>query len=208
MSRVVMPTLPPVCEREVLRYAGCRAADDTVLALLRECLDEALPTIHGAVCYDDPDVSGFAALSPTLARFTESCAVTLTVAATVGIGLDRLLRKYSMLSPSRAVMMQAIGTERVEAALDAFSAQYAAEHGLHVKGRISPGYGDIPLSLQREVTERLQCEKRIGVGVNDSLLLSPSKSVTAFVGFADTPQVKSDKCLACEKTDCAFRGAL
>ncbi len=206
MSRVVVPTLPPVCEREVLRYAGCCSADESVLALLRECLGEALPTIRGAVCYED--MSSVSALSPTLVRFTESCTVTLTAAATVGIGLDRLLRKYSTLSPSRAVMMQAIGTERVEAVLDAFSAQYAAERGLHVKGRISPGYGDIPLSLQREVTALLQCEKRIGVSVNDSLLLSPSKSVTAFIGFADTPQIKPHKCRACDKTDCAFRGAL
>ena len=34
--------------------------------------------------------------------------------ATVGIEIDRLIKKYSVLSPTKAVIFQAIGAERIE----------------------------------------------------------------------------------------------
>ena len=45
--------------------------------------------------------------------------------------------------------------------------------------RRSPGYGEMPLSLSREIVDRLEATRRIGVAVTDSCLLVPSKSVTA-----------------------------
>jgi len=51
-----------------------------------------------------------------------------------------------------------------------------------LKPRFSPGYGDLPLETQREIFDVLDCSRRIGLMLNDSLLMSPTKSVTAFVG--------------------------
>ena len=42
-----------------------------------------------------------------------------------------------------------------------------------------PGYGEMPLSMSREIIEKLEATRRIGVAVTDSDLLVPSKSVTA-----------------------------
>ena len=44
-------------------------------------------------------------------------------------------------------------------------------------------YGDLPLEAQRDVFALLNPEKRIGVTLNDGLLMSPSKSVTAIAGI-------------------------
>ena len=51
--------------------------------------------------------------------------------------------------------------------------------------RFSPGYGAVPLSVQREFFNLLACEKLIGVCLTDTLLMTPTKSVTAFVGMKD-----------------------
>ena len=48
--------------------------------------------------------------------------------------------------------------------------------------RFSPGYGDFPLTAQRDIFAILDCPKRIGLSLNQSLLLSPTKSVTAVIG--------------------------
>ena len=50
--------------------------------------------------------------------------------------------------------------------------------------RFSPGYGDLPLDAQKMIFSILSPEKHIGLTLNASLMLSPTKSVTAFVGIA------------------------
>jgi cobalamin-dependent methionine synthase I len=154
------------------------------------------------------DVAEFARESASLARFASGCEQVVLLAATVGLNPDRLIQKYGRLSPAKALMMQAIGTERVEALCDAACAHIAAETGLAYCGRFSAGYGDAPLAWQHSIAARLQTAKYIGVTVNDSAVLSPSKSVTAFAGFSANGRVCADKCRACEKQDCAFRGAV
>ena len=79
--------------------------------------------------------------------------------------------------------MQALGAERIEALCDAFCDSLISEKGVLLRPRFSPGYGDLPLEVQKDIFSLLECHKRIGVSLNESLLMSPSKSVTAFVGL-------------------------
>lgn len=199
---------PPVCEREILRYAGCRQADEGVLALLAECLSEALPLLTYTVCFANVDPAPFTACSEKLRENLDGCEQVLLIAATIGVGIDRLIAKYGRLSPAKALLLQAIGTERIEALCDTFCGELARETGLMPRPRFSPGYGDLSLEVQREVITRLEAEKRVGVTLNDSFLMSPSKSVTAFVGLSRDRIKAVNKCRVCEKTDCAFRGAI
>lgn len=199
---------PPVCEREILRYAGCRQADESVLTRLRECLDEALPVLSYTVCFEEMDPTSFTARSAQLARNLDNCERVVLMAATLGVGVDRLIAKYGRLSPAKALLLQAIGTERIEALCDAFCAELEAETGLFARPRFSPGYGDLPLDTQHEVLARLEAAKRLSVTLNDSLIMAPSKSVTAFVGLSRDKTQKTDKCRACEKRDCMFWGAI
>ena len=62
-----------------------------------------------------------------------------------------------------------------------FKAEY---RGLPLSARFSAGYGDVPLELQRDIFALLDCPRRIGLTLNESLLMSPSKSVTAIVGIS------------------------
>ena len=177
---------PPFCEREILRYAGCRKQEPHTEALLADCLQEVSGIFSYRICFCELPVSVngslcdfalFSLRSEALAKNLSGSDKAIVFAATVGVGIDRLIAKYSRLSPARALMLQAIGAERIEALCEAVCADGGA-----ATARFSPGYGDLPLTAQREVFRLLQPERRIGLCLNDSLLMSPTKSVTAIVG--------------------------
>ena len=129
-------------------------------------------------------------------------------AATVGTPFDRLIASYSRLEPSKALILQAIGAERIESLCDAFCDHMNTELkscGKSLRTRVSPGYGDIPLSMQRSVFKILDCERKIGLTLNESLLMSPSKSVTAIAGIGVSRVGTGHTCAACDRVDCAYR---
>ena len=49
--------------------------------------------------------------------------------------------------------------------------------------RYSPGYGDVPLSVQKDICRELDCAKTVGITLTESLLMIPEKSVTAVIGI-------------------------
>lgn len=59
------------------------------------------------------------------------------------------------------------------------------ELDVRLKPRFSAGYGDLPLEVQKDIFRVLDCPRKIGLTLNDSLLMSPTKSVTAIVGIED-----------------------
>lgn len=208
----------PVRRREILRYAGCKEESDLPPGLLDACIGAAAEQIRCSVCYqimdlriedDVCDFGAFSVRSKDLANNLRGCGSVVLFAATVGVGIDRLVAKYGAASPAKAVVFDAVGTERIEALCDAFCADFAQSEHANLRPRFSPGYGDLPLSVQKEIFAVLRCEKHIGLTLSDSLLMTPMKSVTAIAGIAETPcEEKETKCGACEKKDCAFRGAL
>ena len=214
-------TEPPICEKEILRYAGCKnsaqeslqfsVGDENLENLYRECCKEILPRLSYKVCYielpldiseNTCDFGCIKVQSKDLVKNLQGCNRAIVFAATIGVEMDRLIAKYSRISPAKALLFQAIGTERIEALCDAFCEDVGCLHP-----RFSPGYGDAPLEIQRDILRILDASKRIGLSLNDSLLMSPSKSVTAFVGIGSSIERNEKiKCAACDKTDCAYRG--
>ena len=125
--------------------------------------------------------------SHSLSRALSGCESTVVFAATLGIDFDRLLVRYGKISSTKQLLLQAIGAERIESLCDLFCRELAEDHareGKRVRPRFSAGYGDLPLAMQREIFAALDCPKHIGLTLNDSLLMSPTKSVTAIVGIS------------------------
>ncbi len=181
--------LPPVSEKEALRYARTNESDKNSVMLLTECIREA-GLLKGKVSYctlpvkiqgEKVDLGAFSLSSQCLSDFLKGSEKTVLFAATIGLDFDRLITKYNLLSPSKALMFQALGAERVEALCDHFCDQIKKEYSLEEAPRFSPGYGDLSLSIQKDIISLLGANKNLGVFVNDSFLLSPSKTVTAFI---------------------------
>ena len=82
-------------------------------------------------------------------------------------------------------MLESLGNERIEALCDAFCSSVAdrkAREHLAVTSRFSAGYGDLSLEYQKKIFDLLDPPSRIGLTLNSSYLMSPSKSVTAIIG--------------------------
>ena len=175
--------------REIWRYAGCKQPDPTLESLRDECIQEVESVLKYTVCYQENPVIrtkngldiGFTITNSSLLKqvFT-GCERYILLAATVGLELDRLIARYGRLSPAKAVLLQAIGAERIEALCDAAVADLETTRRLCP--RVSPGYGDLPLGLQTDILRVLDCPRHIGLTLLDSMLMSPSKSVTALIG--------------------------
>lgn len=213
MNTVLIKTYPapPFCDREILRYAGVKGeADEQTLALLQQAKDEIKDKLSYKVCYcvlpikvadGVCDFSAFSVRSNTLSNRLAGCEKAAVFAATLGVEIDRLLLKYGKIAPAKALFLQAIGAERIESLCNVFCADLPL-----TSARFSPGYGDLPLQTQKEIFALLDCERKIGLTLTDSLLMSPTKSVTAFVGLGHTMcETNEEKCRNCAKTDCSFR---
>ena len=180
---------PAVNKKEALRYCGADESDE-MLSLLDGCIDEAEGLLTYRLCYaeygidvlgEEIDLGFCKTRSHSLTLCLKDCTHVVVFGATIGAGIDRLINKYSVLSPSRAVMLQALGSERVEALCDAFCEDLAREND--IRPRFSPGYGDLSLDVQRNIFDALDLTRKIGINLNDNLFMTPSKSVTAIVGI-------------------------
>ena len=126
-------------------------------------------------------------------------------AVTLGIEVDRLILKLSRLSPARHFITDALASAMAEAACDRTDNILSSR--LICRPRFSPGYGDLSLELQPALCAALDAGRRLGLSVTDSLLLNPSKSVTAVIGLAHQPQMARVRgCAYCTlRETCALR---
>ena len=210
-----------VDRKEILRYLGCRGtADAATLLLIEDCVTElgsAARPRHVARRFPITrragiSIAGIEITSHSLEAALKGCSETYIFAATLGEDVDILLRRYSAASVSRATVMQAAAAAYIEAYCDEVCRGFAKEasaEDLSLRPRFSPGYGDLPLSLQRGILAVLEAQRSLGIVLTDSLLLLPTKSVTAFIGLSDqdAPCAPSG-CAVCRKTDCAYKKEL
>ena len=147
--------------------------------------------------------------SEKLSKHLRNCGKAILFAATLGTGADLLLRRWSVADMSKAVIMQASAAAVIEAYCDACQKELSVEvakEGLYLRSRFSPGYGDFSLDYQKELLILLDAPKRIGLTVTDSMMLTPTKSVTAVMGLtAEKESCNVHKCATCEAVDCPFR---
>ena len=121
--------------------------------------------------------------SAALVKNLRKSARAYIFAVTLGIGVDRLIRTKSVLSPSEGFILDAIGSALAESAADV--AERKIHTGKRARPRFSPGYADFSLSHQREILALFDSEKNIGITLLDSGLMIPQKSITAVVGIAE-----------------------
>ena len=124
--------------------------------------------------------------SSDLKRNLSGCRGVIIFAATIGAGIDRLIRRYERTEAATGLLLQGMGAERVESFVDAFNEEIkeaAEKAGLFAHPRYSPGYGDLPITVQPDLLRLVDAEKRLGITLNASYLMSPSKSVTAIIGI-------------------------
>lgn len=178
---------------EVLRYMGCARdiADESVINLAKKSINEVKPKLKLNACYEKFEISsdgdaldlGFTVVnSKDLKKNLSDVKEIFVFVATIGIELDRLMWKYSLTSPAYATAIQAVGATAIESWCDILCEHLSKTAG-KLCPRFSPGYGDLPLDIQKDILNALDCARKIGVSLTDSMLMLPTKSVSAIVGI-------------------------
>jgi hypothetical protein len=108
------------------------------------------------------------------------CDSVYIFAATPGVAVDRLVMRYSKLSPAKAMICDSIGSSAIEVWCDEVNDKISSFG--KTKPRFSPGYGGVSLEYQKDILAFLDAEKKLGITLSDSFMMIPAKSVTAFVG--------------------------
>ena len=191
---------------EPLRYLGVKGEPDpALLAQLSAAADKltrriiprwvwrAFPLAAGPegpmLKGDGPSALGLVLPGAMAERMLADCTQAVLLACTLGAEFEALLRAEQARGMARAALLDACGSAWVEAGCDGAEGEIAARFpDLYPTDRFSPGYGDLPLELQRDLCAALDAPRRLGVQVTDSFLLNPSKTVTAVIGLSDRPQ--------------------
>ena len=136
------------------------------------------------------------------------CEKAIVMCATVGSGVDKLIRISQISDMARAVVMDSLASVAGEQVCNAFDKIIAEKYSdYNMTFRFSPGYGDYPIELQKIILQMLDAPKKIGLCTNDNFLLTPTKSVTAVLGLSKNPiERKKRGCAICNMREtCKFR---
>lgn len=204
---------------EAMRYLRAPETDEPTRAMVEEMAEALEKRVTPGYVYRVLPVArseagieliGSGILLPgKLARkMLDTCDTAALLACTLGAGFESLLRTWQVRDMARAAVLDACGSSYVEAGCDAAEEEIRQRFaGKYLTDRFSPGYGDLPLSLQGEILEALNAGRRLGLQATESCLLNPAKSVTAIIGLSDRPQAaKIRGCAACQlKEHCAYR---
>lgn len=147
--------------------------------------------------------------SKNLLHNLEGCEKVILMGVTIGPAIDQLIRRAEITNMLEAAIYQAIGAAYVEAWADVVNTEIKESmknRGYYCRPRFSPGYGDFDLSFQKDFSQLLDLSHTTGIKLTDTLLMTPSKSVTALIGCSKKDaSCLLEGCEVCEKSNCTFR---
>lgn len=205
---------------EVLRYMGCPPdkADPATRALAEGCVPKLLQAVQPRWAWRSFDLCperdglrlscGLLLPGRDLKAHLKDCRRAVLFCATLGAGADALIRRVQSGDMVQGLALDCAADAAVEALCDQIELELQGKFpGCSFPFRFSPGYGDLPLTLQNELLYLLDAPRRVGLTASPSHILIPRKSVTAILGVADGPiQQTVRSCLGCPAWEgCQYR---
>jgi len=212
--------LLPISKAEAARYMGVKGTPAPAVAelldkaerLVRERVRPKYVYLETDVTFTDEGVLLGAMAEPMtgedIKRHLKGCNRAVLLAATLSQEADKLIRQAAVTDMAQSLALDCLCSAAVEQVCDRMEKEIFAAYPCRYRTwRFSPGYGDLPITLQRSFLLALNAQRRIGLTVTDSCLLIPSKSVTAVIGVSDTPVERGPRgCAVCTMKDsCAYR---
>ena len=205
---------------EVLRYMGTppSQAGPELRALVEECGRAVCATARPRWAWRAFDIAeeadgvrlscGLLLPGQDLKRHLRGCGRAAVFCATLSAQADALIRRAESGDMLRALALDSCATAAVEQLCDQIELELQRQFpGCFFPFRYSPGYGDLPLTLQSSLLALLDAPRQVGLCASASHILTPRKSVTAILGVADHPiQASVRSCLGCPAHDgCQYR---
>ena len=182
--------------KEVLRYLGYMGtnADDVTQNMIDEVYEELLDVINPKYIYkqfeilktsDSVIINGVQFKSSNLLKNLNKANSVVLMGATLGKGADTLRKKYEYSNVAKSVIAQAVGASLIENLCDNVCEEIKSNVNGKLCPRFSPGYGDLDLSYQKDFFNLIDMNKMLGVTLSDAYMMTPTKTVTAFIGIKD-----------------------
>lgn len=199
---------------QALRYMGHKGEpSDTLLNIVSECEKLVLETIKPSYVYREAKLikgeeihvenSRLCLLGKDIAHHLEGCDKAIFFAATLSSSADSLIRRLEAEDMSKALAADALCSAAIEQVCDIAEEEiFSQMHYEFHTWRYSAGYGDYPLSAQKELAEYLNAQRRIGLTITENYLMLPRKSVTAIIGVSDSRlEAHLGGCAVCSMRD-------
>lgn len=208
-----MITLSNLNRKEALRYMGAKALNPDLMT--NELMDKAerdiLKVARPAYTFTEIEKDSILLGGEDIKKVLADCDKAIVIAATLGIYIDKLLRKIQITDMAQAVVFDTMASVAIEQFMDKIEIEIKDRYkDYYFTSRYSPGYGDYPLEKQRDIISALKTEKKIGLNLTSSLMLNPTKSVTAVIGLSKKPTGYEtgnckNKCDRCKNVNCPYR---
>ena len=174
--------------KEAIRYLGYgkHAVDEGTLGLISDSFRDLEACAAAKSIYrifecehtgeNELQIGKMNITSRSLGRNLKGCGSVVLLGATLGTGVDLMMKRFSLTDMAKTVVLQAC------------AAAYLDIHH------------------QKDILQMLDTAKTIGLTMTDSYMLTPVKSVTALIGISDSDEKCHIKgCESCGKTDCIYR---
>jgi len=209
--------------KEVLRYMGHRnqKVDDKLEELVEECIEEVKKTASPKYIFKtfritarEPETSLESGLfelrGKEISRHLSKSSECILMAATLGFEVDKKISYYEKIDLAKAMILDACATAYIEEVCDRLCVDLEENgfaQGKSLTGRFSPGYGDLPIQIQKGFLNVLDAGKRIGLTATSTNILMPRKSVTAVMGIVNEICGTAESgCEVCsKKNECAYK---
>lgn len=145
----------------------------------------------------------------SIRQHLKGCRKAALMAATLSDEADRLIRTFQVTDLAKAVIMDSMASVAVEQICDQTEQEIRKEmKDYYQTFRFGLGYGDLPIQLQNQFVRTLNADRTIGLHVNESYMLVPTKSVTAVIGLSKEPiKGQAKGCQTCNMRErCKFKG--
>lgn len=202
---------------EALRYLGYggNVPDDKTEELLLPCGKLLQRFMEGKFVYKvfdlkDGQIQGadFILQGQAIRNHLRNCNKVIFMCATLSAGVDLLIRKQQIIGMTEAMITDSLASAVIEQVCDKAEEIILKDFMEYEHTwRFGLGYDDFPLECQKQFLDIVEAPKRIGVCVNDSMMLTPTKSVTCVIGLGHGLNTSSKKsCEMCSlREKCQFR---
>ena len=182
----------PIDNNEVKRYLKIHKLDTQSNDLIEECKKEIYRVATPRAVYSEECISVSEneikfcfdlVESKSLSKNLCGCKKAYLMCATLGTEVDRIIKKYAKIEPSKSLVLDSVATTLIESFTDYVNEILKDEKSLCP--RFSAGYGDYSILHQKKILERLDASRKIGVTLTDSYMMLPFKTVSAVIGIKE-----------------------
>lgn len=197
-------------KNEALRYLGYKGEpDEQTMALILRAEKEFRESVSPSFCWRVMEKSEceHILLGSDIKNHLKDSKRVILFAATLGAAGDRIIRSAEISDMAYAVVADSYASALIEDYCDKCEVEMKAVTGGNFTFRYSAGYGDYPISLQKDFIKLLSADKRIGLTVTENHILIPRKSVTAIIGITEKQREEDrSRCENCNMKDrCLLR---